>query len=208
MNATADQRTDDWQLARAGKLTASVFVDIVALTQAGKPKAERAKLMRTKAFERLAGIARHEVGGKSLSWGQDVEPYARDGYEVLTGNIVKQSPFLLHPQHDFIGASPDGLVGTEGGIEMKCPHDESVHVQTWLEGMPSDHIPQVQGCMLVTGRRWWDFISYDPRAGERFRLYVQRIPRDDAYCADLLTKLLQFEMELRAMVKQLEAKAA
>lgn len=208
MSAPAEQRTEQWQLDRAGRLTASTFVDIVALTQAGKPTAARAKLMRQKAFERLAGIPRHEVGSKSLSWGQDLEQAALEAYEIETGAIVTSSGFLLHPKYAYIGASPDGLVGSVGGIEMKCPHEESVHVQTWLEGMPDEHIPQVQGNMLVTGRKWWDFISYDPRQGERFRLYIQRIPRDDAYCRDLLAKLVQFEIELKGMVKKLEQNAA
>jgi len=208
MAATVEQRTDAWRLQRAGNLTASTFKDIVAIKRDGKPTEARAKLMRVKAFERLSGIAQHEVGGKSLDWGKDLEEAAQEAYMVSNGGIIYSAPFMTHPLHDFIGASPDGLVSTDGGIEMKCPHDEAVHIQTWLEGMPADHMPQVQGNMLVTGRKWWDFISYDPRMAEPWRLYVQRIPRDDAYCADLLTKLLQFEAELRAMVETLRRKAA
>jgi predicted phage-related endonuclease len=209
MNAPAEQRTDAWRLERAGKLTASTFKDIVAVKRDGKPTEARAKLMRVKAFERLAGIAQHEVGGKSLDWGKDLEEAANEAYMVTTGGIIVPSPFITHPSHPFIGASPDGLVGREGGVEMKCPHDEAVHILTWLEGMPEDHIPQVQGNMLVTGRHWWDFISYDPRQGEKWRLYIQRIPRDDAYInTKLLPGLLQFEAELRAMVETLRRKAA
>ncbi|MDQ2150089.1 YqaJ viral recombinase family protein [Alcaligenaceae bacterium C4P045] len=223
MNAPAQQRTDAWRQKRAGRITASCFVDAIAFTEgegfykSGPRKGQkretisspaRERLKRELAFERLAGIAKHEVGARSLSWGRDLEDASLEAYMVQTGNIVEASGFLVHPRHPFIGGSPDGLIGTDGGLEAKCPMDEAVHIQTWLEGMPKDHIPQVQGNMMVTGRAWWDFTSYDPRQSERFRLYVQRIPRDDAYCADLLTKLLQFEMELRAMVKQLEAKAA
>lgn len=206
--SAAEQRTDGWRQDRAGNLTASTFIDIIALTRAGKPTAARSKLMHQKAFERLAGIPIHEVNSKSLSWGIDLEDPADESYMVTTGGIVVPSPYIAHPEFPFIGASPDGLVGTDGGVEKKCPHDEAVHIETWLNGMPEDHMPQVQGNMLVTGRQWWDFISYDPRQGERFRLYVQRIPRDEAYCKDLLTKLLQFEAELRAMVQALERKAA
>lgn len=208
MNAPAEQRTDAWRLERAGNLTASTFKDIIAVRRDGKPTEARGKLMRVKAFERLAGIAQHEVSSKSTDWGKDLEDAADEAYMVSTGGIIVPSPFLVHPQYDFIGASPDGLVGTDGGVEKKCPHDEAVHILTWLEGMPEDHKPQVQGNMLVTGRQYWDFISYDPRQAEKLRLYVQRIPRDDAYCKDLLTKLLQFEVELRAMVETLRRKAA
>lgn len=205
---SAEQRTEQWEMDRAGKLTASVFADVIALRRDGKPTAERAKLMRLKAFERLAGIPKHEVGARSMEWGKDLEQAAKEAYEIESGNIVEASGFIVHPAHDFIGCSPDGLIAADGGIEMKCPHDEQVHVQTWLEGMPADHLPQVQGCMLVTGRQWWDFISYDPRQAPALRLYVQRIPRDDAYIKTLLDGLLQFEAELREMVDTLRRRAA
>lgn len=202
------QKSEGWRAARAGRITASRFADVIAIRRDKKPTAERMKLMRQLAFERLAGIPKHEVNSKSLSWGTDIEMYAREAYEVDRGVIVKEVGFVTHPDYPFIGGSADGLVGKDGAIEIKSPHDEQVHIQTWLEGMPDEHMAQVQGNLLVTGRQWLDFISYDPRQGERFRLYVQRIPRDDDYCADLLTKLLQFEAELQDMIKQLQAKAA
>lgn len=203
-----EQRSDEWYAARAGKITASRFADVISKTSTGKYKAERAKYMRELVFERLAMQPKHEVSSKSLHWGKEVEDFARQAYELRTGNIVTLSPFLVHPRYDFIGASPDGLIDEDGGLEMKCPHSEEVHVQTWLEGMPSDHIPQVQGCMAVTGRKWWDFTSYDPRQSERFRLYVQRIHRDEAYISTMLAELIQFNAEAMAMQKELERKAA
>jgi len=208
MTAAAEQRTDAWRQERAGNLTASTFYDIIALKRDGNPTAERSRLMRRKAFERMAGIAEHEIGGRALSWGKDLEDAATETYEIETGLIVQRSGYVVHPKYPYIGASPDGLVGALGGIETKCPHDEAVHVQTWLEGMPEIHKPQVQGNMMVTERQWWDFISYDPRQSERFRLYIQRVPRDDDYCDWLLKQLLQFEVELRTMVKTLEKRAA
>lgn len=204
----AEQRSEAWHMARAGKLTGSCFVDIISTTKAGKPTAERGKLMRTLAFERLAGIPAHEIGGKALNWGTEVEGSAVMLYELITGNIVVPSDFVVHPRYDFIGSSPDGLVGTAGGIEIKSPHDEAVHINTWLTGMPEEHMPQVQGNMFVTGRQWWDFISYDPRQCERLRLYVQRIPRDDEYISTMAAALLQFEAELCEMVASLERLSA
>lgn len=220
-----EQRTEEWHRARAGKITASCFGDAMAFTggepgdvyksgprkgepKPKKPAAARGTLMRKLAFERMAGIPAHEVGGKALNWGAEVEASAVQTYELISGNIVVASGFLLHPKYDFIGASPDGLVGSVGGIEIKCPHDEGVHINTWLNGMPDEHMPQVQGNMLVTGRQWWDFISYDPRQCERLRLYVQRIPRDDDYIGQMTAALLQFEAELQQMVAELERKSA
>lgn len=202
------QGTDEWRAQRAGRITASCFADVLAKRKDGSPTAARAKYMRLLAFERLSGVPAHEIHSRSLAWGSELESYARKAYELESGNLVAQSSFVTHPLYDFIGSSPDGLIGADGGLEMKCPHDEAVHIATWLDGMPDDHIPQVQGNMFVTGRQWWDFVSYDPRQGERLRLYVQRIPRDQTYINALERELLQFEAELRQLIKALEEKAA
>lgn len=197
-----EQRSAEWYAARAGKLTASRFADVLGT------KAARAKYMREIVFERLAGHAKHEVSSKSLNWGTEVERFAREAYQIDVGLVVDETGFVTHSRYDFIGCSPDGLVGPAGLMQMKCPHDESVHIETWLSGMDPGHIPQVQGELFVTGRAWSDFVSYDPRQGERFRLYVQRIERDEAFIAKLAAALLQFQAEALAMQAELEKLAA
>jgi putative phage-type endonuclease len=205
----AEQRSAEWFAERAGKLTASRFKDVVNLTKAGKPTAERTKYMREQVFERLAGAAKHSVSAQALTWGTDVEAYACEAFEVETGYVVEKTGFVTHPSYPFIGGSCDGLISTDGVIEIKCPHDEQVHIETWLSGISADHIPQVQGNMFVTGRKFAYFISYDPRMSKRFQLYTQRIERDDEYINGTLKPgLLQFEKEVVAMMKLLEAKAA
>lgn len=202
------QRTEEWRRARAGKITASRFADVLAVKRDGTPTAARDKYMRELAFERLSGEPMHEVFGKALTWGTEVEQYAREAFELETGLIVEPAEFVLHPEYPFLGCSADGLIGKSGGYESKCPMDEAVHIQTWLEGMPKEHIPQVQGCMFVTGRMWWSFNSYDPRVCERLRLYHQRIFRDEGFIDHLKDALLKFEAELQLMVAQLERKSA
>lgn len=204
----AEQRSDAWYAARAGKLTASEFGAVMAFLRDGSPSKQRTTYMRQVVFERLAGAAKHGVSSKSMAWGTDVESFARQAYEIETGLIVTAAEFIAHPRYGFIGCSPDGLVGADGGLEMKCPHDEGVHIETLLDGMSAEHRPQVQGAMFVTGRAWWDFVSYDPRQREGLRLFVQRVPRDDRYIADLAGHLLQFDAEVRAMVAALEQRAA
>lgn len=206
--SAAEQKTDEWRQQRAGKLTASRFVDVIARTRDGKPTAARAKYLREIVFERLAGVAKHEVSSKSLAWGTDVEPFQREAFELETGLVVRESGFVLHPVYPFIGASPDGLIDPDGGLEMKSPHDEAVHVQTLLDGMPDEHIPQLQGNMAVTGRSWWYFTSYDPRQAPGLRLFVQRVPRDEKFIACLISELRGFHEEAEAMVKQLKRRAA
>lgn len=226
MSDAIEQRTDEWRAQRAGRITASRFADVLAFTggepgdvyksgpKKGMPKERKStetrnKYMREIVFERLASTPRHEVGGKATQWGTDVEAYAKEAAELETGYLIVPGQFVTHPGYPFIGASPDGLIEADGGYESKCPMDEAVHINTLLYGMPEDHIPQVQGGMLVTGRKWWLFVSYDPRVPDPYRLYTQRIERDDAYInGTLLPGLLQFEAEVQDMIRRLQARAA
>lgn len=192
-----EQRSEDWHLQRAGKITASRMGDVM-----GTPSA-RAKYMRELGFERLAGVAKHSASGKALAWGIDLEPYAKQAIEIETGLIIRPAEFKLHPAYPFIGASADGLIDPDGGWENKCPHDEAVHMQALLDGMPAEHMPQVQAGMAVHGRAWWLFTSYDPRQAEPYRLYTQRVERDEAYIARMVAACRQFEEELQRMVDEI-----
>lgn len=226
MSDVIEQRSDAWRAERAGKLTASRFIDAIAMTRPepgeiyksgprkGQPKvpeslAPREKYKREVAFERMAGVPRHEISGQALRYGTEVEQFAREAYELATGNIAVEAQFVCHPTYPFIGASPDFLVDDDGGGEMKCPMDEGVHIGTWLDGVPPDHLPQIQGGMLVTGRQWWDFVSYDPRQCEKLRLFVKRVQRDDKFIDQiLLPGLLQFNAEVEQMIAELNRRAA
>lgn len=223
----ADQRSLDWHIDRCGKITASRFKDAIAMTEEfvyrsgdrkgqvkkAEPKESRMTYMRELAFERLTKTPIHSISGKALEWGEDTEDHAQEAYEAMTGLMVRKSPFLLHPKYNFIGCSPDGLVDDDpeglGGTESKCPFSEHVHIRTWLSrDIPEEHIPQVQGAMMVTGREWWDFISFDPRQVKGLRLFVKRIYRDDCYIErTLLPGLMQFEYELGRMVEELQRMA-
>lgn len=213
MNASVDlQRTEQWHQDRSGRLTASRFKDVIAWGDRDKngkrkPLSARTTYMRELAFERLANRSKHSVSSKSMAWGTEVEQSSHDFYEILTGNSVIKSGFVIHPKYDWLGCSPDGLIGEDGGIESKCPFNEAVHVRTWLEGMPEEHKPQVQGCMFVTGREWWDFLSFDPRQDEDCRLYIETIKRDEEYIAMLHQELVQFNLELGRMVDEVADKA-
>lgn len=200
----ADQGTDQWHLDRAGCATASAFGDIIAVSKSsGKPLKARDDYMWKLAGERFYGTPTEQVFAKPMEWGKDLEPFARQAYEVETGNFVQTCGFVPHKQIAYCGASPDGLILHNGGIEIKCPKDRRVHMQTWLYGMPGDHMPQVQGNIWVNDREWWDFISYDPRAPEGSRLYVQRIHRDEKYILALQSHVVEFLGEVESVVKDL-----
>lgn len=206
LDRQSDQGSASWLQDRAGHATASCFCDILAVNEkTGKPlKAREDYLMRI-VVERITGEPVASASSFAMNWGTDAEPYARAEYEILTGNMVREVGFVKHPVHKWVGASSDGLVGAKGGVEIKCPHNSAIHLQTWADGMPKAHIPQVQGQMWVLGLDWIDFCSYDPRmqnGGEHLKLYRQRIERDQAYIDDLEDKVLTFLAEAQIKVNE------
>lgn len=203
-----EQRTEEWLQQRAGRITASRFIDVLSVLKSGKPSEARQKYQRELVFEILSGVPKQSTSASAMKWGSEIEQYAREAYEIETGNIVKPAEFTLHPILPHVGSSPDGLVEPNGGIEIKCPYDEAKHVQTLLDGMPAEHMPQVQGNMWVTGREWWDFISYDPRQSEPYRIYIQRIPRDENYISNLESELKKFWNEVCEIVETLKKRKA
>lgn len=200
------QGTPAWHLERSGCATASRFVDIIAVSKRdGAPLKARTDYMWTVATERIYQTATESVQAKSLDWGKELEPFAIQAYEVETGNVIIPSGFVLHPTIAYCGGSPDGLIGKVGGIEVKCPKDRRVHMQTWRNGMPEDHIPQVQGNIWISDLEWLDFISYDPRAPAKFRLYIQRIWRDEKYILALASHVIDFLADVESLVEQINA---
>lgn len=203
------QRTDDWFKERAGKFTGSKFVDVMARGKKdGKPLKAYHDLVWQIVVERMTGLPVEGPVGQALKWGTEVEPYAREAYELETGNIVRESAFITHPEHVFVGCSPDGLIGNDGGLEMKCPKDSTVHLARFADGIPEEYVPQVQGSLWVTGRKWWDFVSYDPRMPESHRIFIQRIDRDDKYIAELEQAVIAAEAQVQQKLESLTKKAA
>lgn len=123
--------------------------------------------------------------GKQTEWGRQNESLAIAAYELRTGRDVEPAGFIVHREHGHIGGSPDGLVGSDGLVEIKCPYNPEIHHANRLVGMPPGHMPQIQGLLWVTGRRWCDFLSFDPRERAPLDLSVWRIDRDEAFIAKI-----------------------
>lgn len=203
------QRTAEWHAQRAGKFTGSRFVDVIARN---KKTGEKLKawhdLIWQVVGERITGQAAEGPSGYALIWGRDVEPYAREAYELETGNIVTESGFITHPDFPFAGCSPDGLIDDDGGLEMKCPKSSAIHLERFIDGVPEEYMPQIQGCMWVTGRRWWDFVSYDPRMPESHRLLKITVARDEVMIKRIQDAVIEAEaaaQELRAKLMKIAA---
>lgn len=209
MLPNSEQRTDAWKSERAGKFTGSRFDDVLARNvKTGKPLKCYEDLIWQVVVERMTQQPVEGPTGFALQWGTDVEPFGLEAYELETGNTVIESGFIVHPEYDYIGASPDGLIGTDGGFELKCPKSSAVHLERFILGMPEEYRAQVQGCMFVTGRKWWDFASYDPRMPESHRLYITRIERDEAYIARLEDAINEAEMLVQAKLVDIMKAAA
>jgi putative phage-type endonuclease len=201
------QRTTDWHADRCGHVTASRFCDVIAIGKGGKPLKARDDYLMRIVTERLTGEQVESADSFAMAWGRDAEPFARSAFEAETGLIVTQSGFVKHPTIAWVGCSPDGLVGKDGGYESKCPKNSSVHLATIRDGMPEEHMPQVQGCMWVTGRQLWHFVSFDPRMPEHLRLYRQVIARDDQYIANLEKEIVRFLAEVDSQVQHFKKAA-
>lgn len=198
------QGTAEWFQSRLGKVTASRIGDLMARTQKGWG-APRKHYLAEKVAERLTGKNKDRKRVASLEERLDLEPDARAEYEFRSDNVVDLVGFIEHPRIPNSGASPDGLVGLDGGIEIKCC-DTSTHIETITAGaIDRDYLLQMQFGMACTNRQWWDFVSFDPNMPEELKLYVQRVERDDKLIEEIETNVIEFLAEVDQKVAQVRA---
>ena len=196
------QRTDEWFAARLGKVTASRIADVCARTKTGWG-ASRKNYMAELVAERLTGTRVEGFTNSAMQWGTDVEPEARIAYEFYRDATVVETGFAPHPSIAETGASPDGLVRDDGLVEIKCPNT-ATHIETLLGAeLAQKYFLQMQWQMACTGRQWCDFCSFDPRLPESMRLFILRVPKDEACIRDLEAEVQQFLSELRETVSKL-----
>lgn len=200
-----EQRSPEWFAARLGRVTASRVADVVARTKTGWG-ASRANYMAELLVERLTGEQAPAYTNSAMQWGTDCEPHARAGYEFRLDVTVEEIGFVDHPTIAMAGASPDGLVGEDGLVEIKCPNT-STHIDTLLTGkIPDRYVTQMQWQMACTGRQWCDFVSFDPRLPENMRLFVKRAERDTKAIASLESDVAEFLGDLDQKLAALSAK--
>lgn len=198
------QGSAEWHAIRLGRVTASRVADVVAKTKSG-PAASRANYMAELIAERLTGEPAEKFTNAAMQWGTEKEPDARAAYEFRTDATVTEIGFVLHPKIDASGASPDGLVGDDGLIEIKAPNT-ATHLETLIgQEIAAKYITQMQWQMACTGRKWCDFISYDPRLPESMRLFIKRVPRDDNLIHDLESAIAGFLLEMSVKLSQLNS---
>lgn len=190
-----EQGTEEWFAARCGKVTASRIADLKAKTKSGWG-ASRKNYQAQLLAERLTGKVAESYSNSAMQWGKDTEPEAREAYEFWRNVDVAQVGFVDHPKIENSGASPDGLVGDDGLVEIKCPNT-ATHLDTLL-GAPIEkkYRCQMQWQMACTERQWCDFVSYDPRLPESYRIHIERIERNADELSELEAMVVDFLREL------------
>ena len=197
-----EQRTGEWFRARAGKVTASRVADIIAKTKSGY-SSSRDNYMAELICQRLTGSVGESFQNAAMVWGTNTEPLARAAYISAKGTGVEEIGFVPHPTIENAGASPDGLVGEEGLVEIKCPLTNT-HMNMILEQeIPTKYHVQMQWQMACTGRQWCDFISFDPRMPEHMQLYIDRVERDQKMIDNLEAEVAKFLSEIENKIERL-----
>lgn len=196
------QRSDEWYRARAGKVTASRLCDVMAKTKSGYSAARKNYMMEL-LCQRLGGGIPEKFVSAPMQRGIDLEPIARGVYEAVRGELVDETGLVMHPSVKDFGASPDGLVGDDGLLEIKCPNT-STHVDFLRTKKPKrEYVLQMHGQMLCTGRSWCDFLSYDDRLpGLEFAMVT--VHRDEAMAKSIIEEVEIFLNELDREVASME----
>jgi putative phage-type endonuclease len=202
-----EQRSEEWFAARRGKVTASRLWDMLRTIRNGDWAASRRNYAAQLVTERMTGKS-HErfYTNEHMEWGKDAEPLAREAYSKKTGLDVVEIGLVNHPRIADALASPDGLIGDDGLIEIKCLLPAN-HLELLLtEKVKEQYVLQMHWQMACTGRAWCDFVSFDPTQKENMQLFIQRLERDEKEIRHLENEVEIFLNEVAATVEKLQDK--
>jgi putative phage-type endonuclease len=196
------QGSSEWFYQRLGKVTASRVADVIAKTKTGY-STSRDNYMAQLVVERLTFTKTESYTNAAMQWGTEQEPFARAAYEAAQGVMVEEVGFVRHPSIEWAGASPDGLVRDDGLVEIKCPNTLTMIETLLSQKVPGKYFAQMQFQMACTGRKWTDYVVFDPRMPEKAQLFVKRVDRDDTYIAEIEAEIVKFLAEVKSQVQQL-----
>jgi hypothetical protein len=179
------QGSDEWLASRVGRPSASQFGKLI--TTSGKPSASAAKYIDELVIERLSGQPTPHFQSEHMARGNELEPEAREYYELLTGDTVTEVGFILDDSEEF-GCSPDGLVGLSSGIEIKCPAENTMlgYIEDPMKGVKR-YWQQIQGCMMITGATTWDFLAYHPE----MEPVLVTVEYDEEFCSKMYDEIVK-----------------
>ena len=198
-----DQGSQAWLESRMGKVTASALSNVMMAKTAAGYQNYMAQLI----CERLTGEPVETFKSAAMEHGTETEPQARAFYELETGNEVVECGFIPHPTLANSGASPDGLIGDDGGLEIKAPQPAK-HIKNLMGGtIDKAYMLQMQWQMECTGREWCDFVSFNPSFPAHLQLHVQKVKRDQEMIEDITAAVTSFLSEMESKLRVLEARA-
>lgn len=202
---TALQRSPEWFQSRCGSLGASSVYEVVAKTKSGW-SSSRANCEARLIIERITRVPQDGYVNAAMQHGIDTEEQARAFYSFITDNEVEEVGLIKHPNIAWTHASPDGLIGDDGIVELKCPQPAAHLALLTGEPIPSKYLTQVGWQMACTGRQWADFVSYSPAFPENMRMFSKRIERDDKAIGELERLVEDFLAEVDAKIEALTAR--
>ena len=197
-----EQGSQEWHAARLGRVTASRIADVMMKPTTAGYQNYRAQLV----CERLTGQATEGFTSAAMQHGTDTEPQARAVYTMTTGNMVEEVGFIQHPTLTMSGASPDGLIGDLGGVEIKCPQPAE-HIRMLTGGaIQRKYLLQMQWGMACTGREWWDFVSFSPALPDDMQIHRETVAADPELIEEITAAVTSFLAEVDAMCADLSAR--
>jgi len=206
VKANEAQESAQWLMDRCGAFTASRAGDLMARTKSG-PSASRAALLAQLAVERITGQPVEGYRNAAMERGMELEAEGRDAYSFATGNAVQECGFISHPTLPYCGASPDGLIDPDGLVEIKCPANMARHLDALRDGSNAkEYRWQLQHQLMVTGRKWVDIVSYDPRYPSHLQLAIVRVLRDQESIDELMEAVTAANEEVEQIVLELNTK--
>jgi putative phage-type endonuclease len=202
-----EQRSAEWFSARLGKVTASKIDDIMVKTKYGESQYTK-KYKLQLVTERLTNKVVPVFMNAAMAHGVEYEDEARVEYankmKLLIGTDVREVGLIDHPSIDMSAASPDGLVGEDGLIEIKCPQPMT-HTETLESGViAKKYIHQMQWQMACTGKKWCDFVSYHPDFPKEYQLFIKRVERDDDLISRCEESVINFLKEVDDKIKTIK----
>ena len=185
-----EQGSQDWLDLRLGKITASRVADIMSNGRSGKPSQKAESYMNELISEILTGSQAEFKQSAAMEWGTACEPQARAMYELQNDVDVEEVAFIQ--LNDYVGVSPDGLVGEDGLLEIKCPTSKKQIERALSDSYHSDYKAQIQMQLYVSGRKWCDFVSFDPRINGNASYLQERVYRDEDYIKEMESRINAF----------------
>lgn len=199
-----EQGSEEWHSLRLGKVTASRVKDIMTNGRGGDPSKASESYMMELIAEHLTGESKPFFENDAMKWGTETEPQARLMYELHSGLEVKEVAFI--ELNEFVGISPDGLIGNDGLIEIKCPTTTTQIKRALSDDYAADYKAQIQMQLWVSGREWCDFLSFDPRLDCSAYYLIQRVERDKEYIEDMKNRVNEFVSTMQETIKKLKGK--